>query len=137
MEFPWKETSTRFLKELFETALIFGDDVIARKSLREMAARDGSPLELRGRMNVLMRWRFEGLLASEAAALNMTATYFASFPEYDEYFKGAMSELLGQVSEARTHFERSMALAPSNAGELREALGNHLAALSAPHGHRR
>jgi hypothetical protein len=131
VQFPWTETSAQFLRRIFEVALIFGDRPIAKQSLSEAALRASLPLDLRNRMNTLLRWRFEGLLAKEAAALNMAGTFFENFPEYDEYFKGSAQELQGNTAQAKFHFERSLVLAPPAAGELRDALERRIANLGA------
>lgn len=129
--FPWRETSTQFLRRIFEVALIFGDRPIAQQSLSEAALRANLPLDVRSRMNTLLRWRFEGLLAKEVVALNMAGTFFENFAEYDEYFKGSAQELQGNTAKAKVHFERSLALAPPAARDLREALERRIASLSA------
>jgi hypothetical protein len=130
VQFPWSEVSGRLLRKIFEVALIFGDRPIAQLSLRETALKPTVSATVRDRMDTLLRWRFEGLLASEAAAAVTTAgLFFENFPEYDEYFKGSAYQLQGNAPQAKFHFERSLVLAPRAALELREALAKRIAQL--------
>jgi hypothetical protein len=125
--FPWKETSLKFMRRLFEVSLIFGDRDIALQILNESASRGQT--DITRKMGVLLRWRFEGLIPKELAPLNLSQEYFEHFREYDEYFKGAVSEQLGNIADAREHFQRSRQFAPSEAREFRDGVDQRIGRL--------
>jgi hypothetical protein len=129
---PWRAMSLHLVREIFEVALISDDRSIAQRCMNEMNERGDEGTGSNLFIHWLIRWRFEGLLANEAVEVDLKAIYFVAFPEYDEYFKGSISELRGNVDEARSHFRRSLALAPINARELRGALHERINRLTYP-----
>lgn len=130
-EFPWEEVSSDIVTKLFEVALIFGDQVVARRALAAIGSRREGIEQMHAKLQLLWQWRFVGLLAKEAEPIDLRDVYFGHFAEYDQYFKGTVAELCGEAALARESFKRALQLAPDDATELRAAIKKRVEQLSA------
>ncbi len=117
-ELPWKKMSYRMVRRIFETAIIFGEQSVARRCLRELCTRPRLPLAEMEAMRCIQAWSI-GAIADESV-IDLSRIYFAAYPAYDEWFKGRVLANTGRLAEAQEHFRRCLALAPPEAAQLRD-----------------
>lgn len=122
-ELPWTTMSNRMLRQVFEVGVIFGRKMITQDAFAELGSRSSLKRNEIEAMDNLQLW-INGRL--NESTVDLSNTYFAVYPAYDEWFKGQVLSNTGRLQQAKEHFRKCLILAGPEAAELREEVRRRL-----------